>query len=438
MLFLYPATLVLALSKFLLLCVLTTHNVSTYVGITAVDAGLRATHFATYATLSRSGLQLPVSAFIPAPEALSTTDIVLYAVPAAVAAWRSSIGALSCVSDFVTSLEAVVSRAVDATHRQWVHYTNMLVHIRSVALLSRKRTHYLDEIQWPCYNRSSVILPIIRVLYNYPPILVLSVPSTSGSEICSLPTLGVCTVGGHVPDFVATRTATPALSGLEHYRPSVEPLGALPLPQSPIVYESLADLEGVSVGFPAPDPPIIIIHVRSCLLGLLAACCFVSCCYICVRLTFRLVVRLVRFVHGWVCALRTLARGLAMRLGGIILGSIETTKLILADICGTSYTVGAEIAAPDAPLAKVEGPPPVKPTRKRNNKKKKKAGKGSKVQPSSTALTLSSIPTPSTIASGDEGGEWTTVTRTRKAGRAPGPVLGGGPKSATTGGQGHL
>ncbi|KAG8726927.1 hypothetical protein FRC10_006623, partial [Ceratobasidium sp. 414] len=201
-----------------------------------------------------------------------------------------------------------------------------------MVLLSRKRTHYLDEIQWPCYNRSSVILPIICVLYNYPPILVPSIPPTSGSEICSLPTLGVCTVGGHVPDFVATRTATLALSGLEHHRPSVEPLGALPLPQSPIVYESLADLEGVSVGFPAPSQPIIIIHVRSCLLGLLA------------------------------------------------------------------------IAAPDAPLAKVEGLPPVNPTRKRNNKKKKKAGKGSKIEPPSTTLTLSSIPTSSTIANGDEGG----------------------------------
>ncbi|KAG9102529.1 hypothetical protein FRC06_001838 [Ceratobasidium sp. 370] len=472
MLLLYPATLAFSLSKFLLFYVLTTRDVSTYVGIAAAGAGLHAAHFVTYATLSRSGLQLPVGAFLPAPEALSATDMVLYAAPAAVGAWRSSVDVLECASDFAKTLKVVVSRTVDAIQQQW-DYLDILVHTRPVVTLSSERTYFLDETQWSYYNESSILAPIpLHILYDYPilpPILAPPLPFTGSSDICPLPVLGVCTIDGYVPDPVVT-VALAARPGLELHRLTIEPLET-PRPESP-VHEPFADLEGVAVGFHSPIQPTII-HVRSCLIGLLVVCCCIYCCYICIRLTLRLTVRLARFMYHWVCALCTSVWGLTIRLG-IVSRPIESIEVTSENICGAgaNNNSAAKTVAPETPLVKVEEhapveerapvherapveepvlveeptlveePAPAEVPHKRNKnkkKKKKKAGKGSKVDPPSTTSTLSPVPMSSTNTNDveDEGGKWTTVTRTRRMGRTLSPAPAGRAKSKSEGERGR-
>ncbi|KAG9087086.1 hypothetical protein FS749_003174 [Ceratobasidium sp. UAMH 11750] len=393
---------------------------------------------------------------MPAPEALGAGDMVLYAAAAAVATWRSSAGILERISHRAITLMAAVSRTVDAVQKQLDRYLHIFARTQPAVLLVSERIYHLGESPRPPWNESSTLPSIPK--YDYPtflPLFVPPLPSVGSPDICSLPILGACAVGVDAQDPVVAHTVTPVPSHLDCYQPSIEPLETPHLPESPVAYVSPADLEGVAVGFHVPSQPTII-YVGPCLLALVAVCLFAFLCYVCIRLTVRLIARLVRFTYCGVRALLTSARDVTIRLS-VVSRSIEAVKAILEDICGFlwSFVIGAganympatELVTRVAPLAGVEEPSAVPP--KRRNKKKKKSGKGPKVELPPTSSTLSSAPilphspTPETSGSQvpmldkhprDEGGEWTTVTRARKARRAPSPVPGDLPKSGLEGG----
>ncbi|KAG9100144.1 hypothetical protein FS749_016096 [Ceratobasidium sp. UAMH 11750] len=137
MLFFYPTPV---LTKFLLLCVLTTHDASTYTGITAVDAGLRAAHYATYAALTRSGYSYPSARLCqprgtggnrhgPIRRASGCRDMALRCQRS-----RACVGLCQDLEGRRFSIQ-----------RQSKHHLNIVVHTQPAVLLASERAYYLGE-----------------------------------------------------------------------------------------------------------------------------------------------------------------------------------------------------------------------------------------------------------------------------------------------------
>ncbi|KAG9090098.1 hypothetical protein FS749_000815 [Ceratobasidium sp. UAMH 11750] len=486
MLFFYPD---IVLAKFLLLCVLTTHDAPTYISITAIDAGLRAAHYATYAALTQSGLQLPVGVFMPAPEAIGAGDVVVYVGPAAVATWRSSTGVLERISGFATILRAVVSRVADALHQQHQRLSQRLItHIPLILL--PESTHMPGLLAYPWALNKSTTTPFSPVRLaqlvlgtgpiesSYEPIspttgmpltwleASLIGSSVPRSDTCVLSTLGMCPASGAHPSETTWQR-----------RPNLALLDELEGPTSLMVYEPPPPSDEFALSLDVRGQQYIIIHVRACLIGLIVACCAVFLVFYLVKFTLRLIFRLSRLVFDLVYTLS---------VSGCIMANhfLEGVLDILADIRGKLWRLVLEAhiryaprtkIPPVAPVVEADVPTLVKSLRKRSGKKKKKASKGELerlvlpacadystmdvgsravppslpplVQPSATVVEDRRHPTSSTPSDSqtiiigkpadDEGGEWTTVTRTRKNRKVSRPIPSGQAGSKSEGGMGR-
>ncbi|KAG8723856.1 hypothetical protein FRC09_001499 [Ceratobasidium sp. 395] len=473
MLFLHPVVLALtALKCFLLTALEPAHHLPALAGLAAADLTARATHFVTYVALGRSRLQLPVGAYIQPPRPIATSDLVLYAAPAVVASWDSTVRAnlVEYTSKAVTVVGRFVSRTLRTARSQTTGYARILALPRSRLTLLSEQVPVLDWDQrqpWRNESYGRVRTPIrfspyagslaSRPLRPSPTLLILRTMSAQ-SDV----ELGLGQLGDRTPDLVAPRPGSLAL-----YHPqsshtiSIEP---------PTAHESLADLLGCAVGFPVLyEPSYIIIYVRPCLfVGLPMVLCFGYLSYWCLRLACRLVVRLAGLVCTWVCApCFALIRRSASPLCAV-LRLLRTVKDTPANICGmlwnlttserAMYSASAEPDVPTAPLdvAQSEVAEPDSAIRRRRSKRKAKKGGSRRAGPevtvtpgndsysasklasqpvsaptpistSSTITTCGGLPaTPSTSANQspvvdwyaeDDGGGWTLVTRRKNKAR---------------------
>ncbi|QRW05855.1 hypothetical protein RhiLY_04854 [Ceratobasidium sp. AG-Ba] len=119
--------------KTILFSFLSLDRFSSYLTIAAVDVSIRGAHLATYAGLSRAGLQLPVGSFLPPPGPVTSTDIVLYITPVAAVSLRPTVDAfntfLAAVPDITvraTSSIATLTRRTLA--RAYGRYARLLAH----------------------------------------------------------------------------------------------------------------------------------------------------------------------------------------------------------------------------------------------------------------------------------------------------------------------
>ncbi|KAG8764367.1 hypothetical protein FRC12_008141 [Ceratobasidium sp. 428] len=270
MLFLQPVVLALSVLKcFLLTALEPAHHLPALAGLTAADLTTRAAHFVTYVTLSRSGLQLPVGAYIQPPRPITTSDLVLYVAPAAVAGWDSA--ALTYFVEYTSKTITVVGRFVSRTFRiarsQTTGYARILALPRSRLTLLSEQVPALDWGQdrlWRNESYGRLRTPVqfaphagslaSRPLRPTPTLLILHpMPAQSDVE------LGLGQLHGQTSDLtVAPRPGSLALFHPQSsHKISIEP---------PAAHESLADLLGCAVGFPVPyEPSYIIIYVRPCL-----------------------------------------------------------------------------------------------------------------------------------------------------------------------------
>ncbi|KAG8723913.1 hypothetical protein FRC09_001245 [Ceratobasidium sp. 395] len=473
MLFLHPVVLALtALRCFLLTALEPAHHLPALAGLAAADLTARATHFVTYVALGRSGLQLPVGAYIQPPRPIATSDLVLYVAPAVVARWDSTVRAnlVEPASKAATAVGRFVSRTFRIARSQTTGYARILAPPRPRLTLLSEQVPTLDWGQhrsWRNESYGRLRTPIrftphasslaSRPLRPSPTLLILH-PMHAQSDV----ELGTGQLGDRTSDLVvATRPGSLALLHRQSsHTISIEP---------PVAHESLADLLGCAVGFPVPDEPsYIIIYVRPCLfVGLPMILCLGYLSYWCLQLAYRLVVRLAGLVRNWVCApCFALIRRSASPLS-TVLRLLRNIKDTSANICGmlwnlaTSgravYSASAEPSALTAPLdaAQSEVVKPASVAQRRRSRKKAKKG-GSRlagpevtVTPSndshstskpisqqastptpistSSTTTLGGLPaTPSTSVdhspvadwyAEDDGGGWTLVTRKKK--RAP-------------------
>ncbi|KAG9076645.1 hypothetical protein FS749_011548 [Ceratobasidium sp. UAMH 11750] len=399
---------------------------------------------------------------MPAPEALGAGDMVLYAAPAAVATWSSSLGILERASNLPITLKVVVSRTVDALRKQWDSYLDLLAHAQPAMLLASERIHHLEKAPWSRRNESSILSSIH--IYNYPallPIFVPPLPPLLGPDICPLPVLGACVIGSDVPDPVATYPAggvhpsdavkASHSTDLGQRRPNLELLDELEGPTSLIVYEPPPPSDEFALSLNVRDQPYLIIHVRACLVGLVVACCVVYLFFFFIKFTLRLAFPLTRSVYNMIHSLSVSSYSVTKRLFGNMLGiSTDTWGKLWRPVLEAHirYATRTKIT-PVAPLVVVERPALVANSRKIHKKKNKKAKKVLTTMPlpaSTTApkvLSRSVVPTTSgsqMLAASepdeDQCGEWTTVTRARKTRRTPGPVPGGS-GSGSKGGRGR-
>ncbi|KAG9081205.1 hypothetical protein FS749_007819, partial [Ceratobasidium sp. UAMH 11750] len=220
-----------------------------------------------------------------------------------------------------------------------------------------------------------------------------------------------------------------------------------------MVYEPPPPSDEFALSLEVREQPYIIIHVRACLIGLVVACCAVFLVFHLVKFTLRLIFRLSRLVFNLVC--------------GYIMANhfLEGVLGMLADIRGKLWRLVFEAhiryasrtqIPPVAPVVEASVPTLIESPRKRSGKKKKKASKGSRVVPPSLPSPVQSSatvveglhrPTSPTLSGSqttlidnpadDEGGEWTTVTRTRKNQRASRPIPSGQAGSKSEGGRGR-
>ncbi|KAG8790240.1 hypothetical protein FRC12_012403 [Ceratobasidium sp. 428] len=470
MLFLHPVVLALtALRCFLLTALEPAHHLLALAGLAAADLTARATHFVTYVALGRSGLQLPVGAYIQPPRPIATSDLALYVAPAVVARWDSAVRAnlVESASKAITVVGRSVSRTFRIARSQTTGYARILAPPRSRLTLLSEQVPALDwdqhrswrnesygRLQTPIRFTPHAGSPASRPLGPSPTLLVLH-PMHAHFDV----ELGRSQLRDRTSDLVLT----PRPGSLALLRPqsshtiSIEP---------PAAHESLADLLGCAVGFPVPnEPSYIIIYVRPCLfVGLPMVLCLGYLSYWCLRTAYRLVVRLAGLVRNWVCApCFALIRRSTSPLSAV-LRLLRTVKDTSANICGmlwnlaTSgravYSASAEPDVPIAPLdaAHNEGAMPASAAQRRRPKRKAKKGgsrragpevtvtqsndsrSASKLvsQPALTPIPISTSPTttcsglpasPSTSANQsttgdwyaeDDGGGWTLVTRKKK------------------------
>ncbi|KAG8741656.1 hypothetical protein FRC12_015599 [Ceratobasidium sp. 428] len=284
MLFLHPVVLALtALKCFLLTALEPAHHLPALAGLAAADLTARATHFVTYVALGRSGLQLPVGAYIQPPRPIATSDLVLYVAPAVVARWDSTVRAnlVESASKAVTVVGRFVSRTFRIARSQTTGYARILALPRSRLTLLSEQVPALDWGQDRLWRNESYgrlrtpaqFAPHAGSLASRPlrpsPTLLILHPMPAKSDV----ELGLGQLRGQTSDL----TVAPRPSSLALFRPqsshkiSIEP---------PAAHESLADLLGCAVGFPVPyEPSYIIIYVRPCLfVGLPMVLCFGYLC----------------------------------------------------------------------------------------------------------------------------------------------------------------
>ncbi|KAG9123267.1 hypothetical protein FRC07_015174 [Ceratobasidium sp. 392] len=467
MLLLQPAVIALAVFRFFIPHTFVPNLVPAYIGIAAGDAGVRLAQIATYHALSRSGLQLPASAFMPAAQPIGASDITLYAAPVALTGWPSSADVVQYVQAAATTIRHYVSRTSHVLRRRVNRYIKLFVPGRPNLTLASERARAPYELGYSNYYNQSLfgqLPPTVPIAYPtllpipaFLPVLVAISPHPL--DICTLLTLSACPVGGHqlstIPSVLRPITST-AVSLRPSYALSLKSSDRLRRSPSPVAQVSFADLEGLAVGFLVPAEPGTIIHVRNCLvIGLPLVLCLVYICFICLLFVYRLATRLVRVTRDFVCAqvCCTIVRGLTScwKAGSCYK---KTVKLIVADVCGrTRYTTGSEGIVVVTPLAQaeVEVEVPVQDTTTRTKGKKKKAkskGKGRKIE-SMDARSPLIDETPSIMKSEgemaavevpveDDGDGWMTVTKKQKAtARArPDPTSSSGGKSKRKAGRG--
>ncbi|KAG8714392.1 hypothetical protein FRC09_017680 [Ceratobasidium sp. 395] len=474
MLFLHPVVLALtALKCFLLTALEPAHHLPALAGLAAADLTTRATHFVTYVALGRSGLQLPVGAYIQPPRPVATYDLILYVAPAVVARWDSAVRAslVESASKAATVVGRFVSRTLRIARSQTTGYARILAPSRSRLTLLSEQVPALDwdqhrswrnesygRLQTPIQFTPRAVSLASRPLRPSPTLLILH-PMHARSDV----ELGTGQLRDRTSDLVvATRPGSLAL-----FRPQSSHTITI---EPPVAHESLADLLGCAVGFPVPyEPSYIIIYVRPCLfVGLPMVLCLGYLSYWCLRLAYRLVARLAGFVRDWVCVpCFALIRRLASPLSAVLrlLRAVRDTP---ANICGMLWNLATSgramysaIAEPDVPTTSLDaaqnkGAKPASPAQRRRSRKKAKKGGSRRAGPDVTvtpgndnhsasklfsqpALTPTPISTLSTITTHgglsaspstsadqspvvdwyaeDDGGGWTLVTRKKNKAR---------------------
>ncbi|KAG9111786.1 hypothetical protein FRC07_008025 [Ceratobasidium sp. 392] len=501
-------------------------------GITAVDVGARLTHHAAYAALTRFPLQLPVGAFVPAPQPVGAADVAIYAGPVVAVAVRAQV--VERLSKTVSAVRRLAPQVARAWHHQLIHYADLLAQLQPALTLESEQMGamgYLEHstagnesslyfskpvyVTYPVLHPAFVPRPTLRrsalplllvpstrptllpdmctlptlsacpvgsraldiivprlitslAVYIPPhaPALVASVPIPQPSpssvgpqsfadfdgvasilrpDVCTLPTLSACPVGGRASGIIVPRLVTSLAIYIPPHAPAL--VTSVPVPQpspSPVGPQSFADFDGVAVGFPVfTEPDVMIIYVRNCLfIGLPIVLCLSYICFVFLRFALRLFVRLARVVCDWVCAqCSTSARRLTGRLKVRMISYSKMGERIIADICGIMwslvivgrarrYSTPSEHIATVVPTVevtvKVEEPAPVEATsakaqKKRAAKKKAKAKAkrpnlyladprprpaGEDTRPDRKSAVIDLSPE-------DDGGGWTLVARRR-------------------------
>ncbi|KAG8694400.1 hypothetical protein FRC08_008519 [Ceratobasidium sp. 394] len=415
MLLLRPAIFAFAATLKYLVPTLTSHDLPTYLGITVVDAGIRTAHFVTYASLSRSRLQLPVGAFLPAPEALQTSDIVLYAAPAAVATWRLRFG----LEELTTFGRHVVSRVADGLSRQREYLSKRFVAPTPLLLAEESAPPGLwsypegfnKSIIWTGDGYPARHIPSAFVFQTEPiisssPIVrsdlhILLAVSTwvAGSfprvDMCIPPTLGTCPAGRSSDAPIITPSAPPA------YRPNLALLDELEGPTELIVYEPPPHYDEFALSLNVLNDEPYVIYVRACLVGLLAIRCIAFIIITCITFILLHVLRLARSIFNLAHILLMSSCSMAKHLLTNVLETLANTyskswrPVLEAYIPYATRTQIPPVALP----VEAEMPVAVASSRKKNKKRKSKARKKSR--------------------------------------RASGPSPGGGSKPGSTGGPGR-
>ncbi|QRV91540.1 hypothetical protein RhiJN_19558 [Ceratobasidium sp. AG-Ba] len=119
--------------KTILFTFLSLENFSYYLTIAAADVSIRGAHLGTYAGLSRAGLQLPVSSFLPPPGPVTSTDIALYITPVAAVSLRPTVDAfntlLAAVPDITaTTTSSIVTLTRRTFARAYGRYAHLMAH----------------------------------------------------------------------------------------------------------------------------------------------------------------------------------------------------------------------------------------------------------------------------------------------------------------------
>ncbi|KAG8746278.1 hypothetical protein FRC10_005527 [Ceratobasidium sp. 414] len=245
------------------------HDLPTHIGAAAVDPGVRAVYFVACVSLSRTGLQLPVGAFLPAPKALRTSDIVLCATPAAVVTWRSSLD----LEELTQLARRVASRVTNALSRQRERLSKSpITHIQF--LLATESTRAPSLLSYSeAFNRSTTI----QTGDDYP-----ACPTPSTFVFQPEPVVSLLPV-------VDT----------EQHMSNLERLDKLEGPASLIVYEPPAYYNHFASSLNImTDKLYVITHVHTCLVGLFAVCCVVFMIFVCVKFILHLVLRPARRLHA--------------------------------------------------------------------------------------------------------------------------------------------
>ncbi|QRW07426.1 hypothetical protein RhiLY_06425 [Ceratobasidium sp. AG-Ba] len=399
------------LAKYFFFTILACLDTSTYVGMTAIDFGARAIYASAYVGLSRAGLQLPVGAFVPPPPHFSAGSLMLYTTPAAVASWPSVVDALYHVPKALdVSYRTVRDVAVTlAAHHQ--RLAPSLIHAPP-SFLTTSQSAYAS-VSWSPHAESSPGLPSPAYRRITFPVFNLSSSSTLlhdtilglSSADPRAPFLAAIGLGQRIPRGVLPIQQDSVAQGME-----VEDAESPVVCETPMPTESERSMEVVANEFPLhldqnynAVETVIIIHLRSCLIGLFALACLLFVVYKALRQILRLlgwmpskftavlclsvlsiVCMVVDFTLG-VCA-RLLARRKPTRAAPVGSDADPHTDILppsppqppSAIEATSTHARPVDAAAP--PVATPgESPSPKSAGKKKKNKrnKKKKAGSGS-------------------------------------------------------------
>ncbi|KAG9100143.1 hypothetical protein FS749_016095 [Ceratobasidium sp. UAMH 11750] len=311
------------------------YDLPTYLEAAAVDASVRAAHFVTYAGLGRSRLQLPVNAFLPAPEALQTSREYLS-------------------KRFITPTPLLATESAP-TPGLWLH-----------------RETFNESILWTGDGYAARLIPSAYVFQTE--FYMRGAGLFPRVDTCIPPTLGTCPAG---PSSDAP-TITP--STLPAYRPNLALLDELEGPTELIVYEPPPHSDEFALSLNVLSDEPYVIYVRACLVGLLAIRCIAFIIIICIKFILRQVLRFARSIFNLTHILFMSSCSMAKHLLTNVLGTS-------ANIWGKSWRPVLEAYIPYAtrtqipPIAQpieAEMPVPVASSRKKNKKRKSKARKKSR------------------------------------------------------------
>ncbi|QRV93271.1 hypothetical protein RhiJN_21289 [Ceratobasidium sp. AG-Ba] len=399
------------LAKYFVFTILACFDTSTYVGMTAIDLGARAIHASAYVGLSRTGLQLPVGAFVPPPPPLSAGSVMLYVTPAAVASWPSVVDALYHVPKALDIGYQTVRHvaATLAAHHQ--RLAPSLIHVPPSFLTTSQSAYVSASWSRPTVSSPGLPSPAYRPL--------------------TFPTFNLSSSSTLLPDILGSSPAdhrAPFLAAIGLGQRT--PRGVLPIQQEPVTPDmQLGDARSLVVyrtpmptklersievvvneSSPSSDQTyqatetVIIIHLRSCLIGLFVLSCLLIAVYMVLRRTLRLV--------RWICSrffvavrctgVLSLLWIAAKFTAGVCTGLLARRKAVQAAPIGSDANCDTHIPPPSplllpstiqaasthAPLVESVTPPTPTPDeypspkpagKKKKNKKnkKKKAGLGS-------------------------------------------------------------